>query len=30
LGLPPGVFGIADRPDELFHLVIDALERRRG
>jgi hypothetical protein len=30
LGLPPGVFGIADRPDELFHLVIDAHERRRG
>ena len=30
LGLPPGVFGIADRPDELFHLVLDALERRRG
>jgi hypothetical protein len=30
LGLPPGVFGIADRPDTLFHLVIDALERRRG
>ncbi|HEY7455209.1 MAG TPA: hypothetical protein VH683_11620 [Thermoleophilaceae bacterium] len=29
LGLPPGVFGIADRPDELFHLVLDGLERQR-
>jgi len=29
-GTPPFVFGIADRPDQLIHLVIDALERRRG
>ena len=25
---PPGAFGLTDRPDELLHLVIDALERR--
>lgn len=26
-GVPAHAFGIADRPDELLHLVIDALER---
>jgi hypothetical protein len=26
--LPPGAFGLTNRPDELLHLVIDALERR--
>jgi hypothetical protein len=25
--LPPGAFGLTNRPDELLHLVIDALER---
>lgn len=25
---PPGAFGLTNRPDELLHLVIDALERR--
>ncbi len=29
-GVPVGAFGITNRPDELFHLVMDALERRRG
>lgn len=29
-GVPPGAFGIADDVDELFHLIVDALERRRG
>jgi len=24
--LPPGAFGLTNRPDELLHLVIDALE----
>ena len=28
-GVPPGAFGITNRPDELLHLVMDALERRR-
>jgi CheY-like chemotaxis protein len=27
-GVPAGAFGLTDRPDELLHLVIDALERR--
>jgi CheY-like chemotaxis protein len=27
-GVPPGAMGITNRPDELLHLVIDALERR--
>lgn len=27
---PPDAFGIADRPDELLHLVLDGLARRRG
>ncbi|MGH6902322.1 MAG: hypothetical protein ACREIR_06235 [Geminicoccaceae bacterium] len=26
--LPPDPFGLTNRPDELLHLVIDALERR--
>ena len=26
-GVPPGAFGLTTRPDELWHLVIDALER---
>ena len=25
--LPPGAFGLADRPDELLNLVMDALDR---
>lgn len=29
-GTPPGAFGLTHRPDELLHLVIDALERQRG
>lgn len=29
LGVPVGAFGITDRPDELLHLVLDALERGR-
>lgn len=29
LGIPPGAFGITNRPDELLHLVFDALERKR-
>lgn len=28
-GAPPGAFGITNRPDELLHLCMDALERRR-
>lgn len=28
-GPPSGAFGITNRPDELLHLVLDALERRR-
>jgi len=28
-GVPPGAFGITNRPDELLHLVLDALERKR-
>jgi CheY-like chemotaxis protein len=28
-GVPASVFGITDRPDELLHLCMDALERRR-
>jgi CheY-like chemotaxis protein len=28
-GVPPGAFGITNRPDELLHLTLDALERRR-
>lgn len=27
---PKGAFGIADRPDELVHLVLDVLSRHRG
>ena len=27
-GKPEGAFGIATRPDELMHLIVDALERR--
>ena len=27
--VPPGAFGLTNRPDELVHLVIDALERLR-
>lgn len=29
-GTPAGAFGITNRPDELLHLVLDALARRRG
>ena len=29
LSRPAHVFGITNRPDELFHLMVDALERRR-
>jgi CheY-like chemotaxis protein len=29
-GVPPGAFGITNRPDELLHLILDALERVRG
>ena len=29
LGIPPGAFGITNRPDELLHLVLDALERKK-
>ncbi len=29
-GTPHGAFGITNRPDELLHLVIDALDRRLG
>lgn len=28
--VPKGAFGLTVRPDELFHLILDALERRRG
>lgn len=28
-GVPRGAFGLTNRPDELLHLVMDALERRR-
>jgi hypothetical protein len=28
-GVPAGAFGLTNRPDELLHLVIDALERHR-
>jgi CheY-like chemotaxis protein len=28
-GVPAGAFGITNRPDELLHLVMDALERHR-
>ena len=28
-GVPAGSFGITNRPDELLHLVMDALERCR-
>ena len=28
LPLPPGAFGLSNRPDEILHLVIDALARR--
>lgn len=29
-GTPPQSFGITNRPDELLHLTLDALERKRG
>jgi CheY-like chemotaxis protein len=29
-GVPPGAFGITDRPDEVLHLILDVLERRAG
>lgn len=28
-GVPPQAFGITNRPDELLHLTLDALERRK-
>lgn len=28
--VPPGAFGLTTRPDDLFHLIVDALSRRRG
>jgi hypothetical protein len=28
-GVPARTFGLTNRPDELFHLILDALERRR-
>jgi CheY-like chemotaxis protein len=28
-GVPPGAFGIADKPELLIHLVLDVVERRR-
>lgn len=28
-GVPPKSFGITNRPDELLHLVLDALERKK-
>lgn len=28
--LPAGAFGLTARPDELFHLILDALERRKS
>ncbi len=27
-GIPPGAFGITNRPDELLHLVLDVMERK--
>jgi hypothetical protein len=29
-GVPPGAFGVTNRPDELLNLTLDALERIRG
>jgi hypothetical protein len=29
-GVPPGAFGITNRPDELLHLCMDTLERQRA
>lgn len=29
-GVPPMAFGITDRPDQLLHLVLDALERKKS
>lgn len=29
MGVPGGAFGITNRPDELLHLVLDALERKK-
>ena len=29
-GVPPGAFGITNRPDEMLHLVLDVLERRKS
>jgi CheY-like chemotaxis protein len=29
-GIPPQAFGLTNRPDELLHLTIDALERKRA
>lgn len=29
-GVPPYAFGITDRPDDLLHLVLDVLERKRS
>ena len=29
LGIPVGAHGVTDRPDELLHLVLDVLERRK-
>jgi len=29
-GTPPYTFGITNRPDELLHLTLDALERKKG
>jgi CheY-like chemotaxis protein len=29
-GVPPYTFGVTNRPDELLHLTLDALERRKG
>ena len=28
-GVPPGAFGITNRPDELLHLILDVLERTK-
>ncbi|HSE82988.1 MAG TPA: hypothetical protein VLB01_00400 [Thermodesulfobacteriota bacterium] len=28
-GIPPQAFGITNRPDELLHLTLDALERKK-
>jgi CheY-like chemotaxis protein len=30
LGVPPYVFGITNRPDQLLHLTLDTLERKHG